>query len=266
MKLHALTPGYIALVFLISCKKTEDHRELTQQLAKEVAEEVKAAGNAEWKTSDTPLLPLTVGDHWIYQVKLHVPENAQSPGSPAINQNFERKRTYKGKVKPAGDHPETDCFEIEASGSPIEREFLEITDEEVRMRGSEIVGAAQQSPFWLDPAVMLVRAGVMPGESLAPLKIKDPRTGIEVTRSIQVVGRETVTLVGRDFATIRILMTGKEGKDSSMELRKTIWFVPRYGIVKEEKARYINDTLMLKETTELKSFQLANDPDKVKEP
>jgi hypothetical protein len=118
----------------------------------------------------------------------------------------------------------------------------------------------------LDPAVMLVRAGVMPGESLPPLQIKDPRTGIEVIRTIQVVGRETVTAAGRDFATIRILMTGKEGKDSNLEMRKTIWFVPRYGIVREEKARYINDTLMLKETMELKSFQLAKDPDAVKEP
>jgi hypothetical protein len=266
MKLYPLTPCFFALVFLNSCKKPEQNENLTEQLVKEVAEEVKSAGNAEWKKSDTPILPLTVGDHWVYQVKLQVPENAQAPGSPAISQDFERKRTYKGKVKPTGDHPETDCFEIEATGSPIEREFVEIDDEKVQMRGSEIVGTAQQSPTWLDPAVMLVRAGVMPGESLPPLQIKDPRTGIEVIRTIQVVGRETVTAAGRDFATIRILMTGKEGKDSNLEMRKTIWFVPRYGIVREEKARYINDTLMLKETMELKSFRLANDPDAVKEP
>lgn len=266
MKLHALTPGVIALTLLISCKKSEDNANLTEQLAKEVAEEVKAAGNAEWVKSDTPLLPLTVGDHWVYQVKLQVPENAQSPGSPAISQELTRKRTFKGKVKPTGDHPETDCFELEATGSPIEREFVEISEDAILMRGSEIVGAAQQTPFWLDPAVMLVRAGVMPGESLPPLQVKDPRTGIEVIRTIQVVGRETVTAAGRDFATIRILMTGKEGKDSTLELRKTIWLAPQYGIVREEKARYVNDILMLKESMELTSLQLANDPDAVKEP
>jgi hypothetical protein len=266
MKLPTLTPCLLALILTVSCKKPAQTDSQSHQQVKEFVEEVKAAGSAEWKKSDTPLLPLTVGDHWVYQVKLQVPENAQSPGSPAIQQAFERKRTYKGKVKPTGNHPETDCFEIEGTGSPIEREFVEITDEQVLMRGSEIVGATSQSPFWLEPAVMLVRAGVMPGESLPPLQIKDPRTGIEVTRVIQVVGRETIKAVGKDFATIRILMMGKEGKESHLEMRKTIWFAPRYGIVKEEKARYINDTLMLKETMELKSFQLANDPDQVKEP
>lgn len=253
----------LLLVALCQCKKNEQS-ELTPEKQKEelkkIVTEVKEEGSAELKKADMPILPVSVGDRWTYHVTLQVPENAQHEGSPLISQSFERKRTYLGKIKPSGNRPETDCFEIEATGSPIEREFVEINEASVQMRGSEIVGNAEALPLWMEPAVTLVQAGVKAGESLPPIQIKDPRTGAEYAREIQVVGREKVAVANREFATIRILMSGKDGTVNPIEMRRTIWFAPGYGIVKEEKSRFVNDKLILKETIELKSIQMKNDP------
>jgi hypothetical protein len=268
MRSHLLIFNCMFFALLCACDKSKKSDSVTEQqeALQKIITEVKETGSAELIKSDTPLLPVSEGDTWNYTVTLQVPENAQSKGSPMISQSFERKRTYIGKVKPSGDRDATDCFEIEATGSPVEREFVEIENESVKMRGSEIVGVKEALPLWMEPAVLLVRAGVMTGESLPPIQIKDPRTGAEVTRHIQIVGRETVKLAGREFATIRILMSGKDGKENPIELRRTIWFAPHYGIVKEEKSRYVDDGLMMKETIELKSMKMKNDPEAVKEP
>jgi hypothetical protein len=235
MKILPRILSVFLLIALCQCKKGEQGaftpEQQKEQLIK-MAAEVKEEGSSDLKKADMPILPVSVGDSWTYTVTLQVPENAQSKGSPLISQSFERKRTYVGKIKPSGNHPETDCFEIEATGSPTEREFVEIEEERVQMRGSEIVGKTESLPLWMEPAVTLVQAGVSAGESLPPIQIKDPRTGAEYLRQIQIVGREKITVAGRDFANIRILMSGKDGKENPIEMRRTIWFAPGYGIVK----------------------------------
>ena len=268
MRRHLLISNCLFFALLCACDKSNksDLVKEQQEELKKIITEVKEAGNAELIKSDTPILPVSEGDTWYYTVTLQVPENAQAKGSPLISQSFERKRTYIGKVKPSGDRAATDCFEIEATGSPVEREFVEIDEVSIKMRGSEIVGVKEALPLWMEPAVLLVRAGVMTGERLPPIEINDPRTGNKIARDIQIVGRETVKVAGREFTTIRILMSGKDGKENPIELRRTIWFAPHYGIVKEEKSRYVDDGLLMKETIELKSIKMKNDPEAVKQP
>lgn len=258
-----LIPFSFCLLFLHGCKKVNEADAAKQQQEDftKIAQEVKEEGSAELKKRDIPILPMSVGDQWTYSVTLQLPKDVQVKESPMLATSFERKRTYIGKVKPRGMEVETDCFEIEAPGSPIEREFIEFDEEQVKMRGSEIVGHQDSLPVWLEPAVLLVRAGVVGGESMPPIQFKDPSSGTVITRYIQIIGREKVVAAGRDFSTIRILMSGKDGDVNPIELRRIIWFAPHFGIVKEEKLRYLNDELLMKETVELKSMQLKNDPD-----
>lgn len=250
---------------LLACKKNPPAPAKTpQQEYRELVTEVKEAGVAAVKGADIPILPVSVGDTWIYEVKVQMPEGVTSDGKAVEGAVFERKRTYIGKVKPSAQHPETGCFQMEAKGAPIEREYVDIDDERVTMRGSGVEGSAEIPPLWLEPGVLLVRAGLLGGESMPPIKINDPKSGAEVMRLIQIIGREPVKAAGREFETIRILMTGLDGKKSEQavggsELRRTIWFAPHYGIVKEEKSRFINDHLVLKESIELKSIQMKND-------
>jgi hypothetical protein len=222
-----------------------------------VIEEVQDDASAQYRAQETPILPITKGDFWVYQVKLQIAETKEEKTVLKDAEKFDRKRIYLGKVKPPGDYPETDCFEIEAAGIAVEREYVEIKDDAILMRGAEIVGT-KVVPYWLDPGVMLVKAGVIEGQSLPPITIKDPNSNLEISRAIQIVGREMLSLAGQNFDTIRILMTGADGKDGGLEMRRTIWFAPKYGFVKEEKNRYVNDKLMLKELIELKSFQLQS--------
>jgi hypothetical protein len=237
-----------------SCQKKTTAAPPPEQKVKSVSDEMNHASIEQAKGGDIPILPLTLEDYWLYDVKIQIPEGVQHAGSPAVNQTFIRKRSYIGKVKPGADYPETGCFQIEAKGSPVEREFVDVDDERVMMRGSGTVGSAEIKPLWLDPGVLLVRAGLLGGETLPPIEIKDPTTGAVVHRLIQIIGRESIETAGKKFNAIRILMTGNDG---GMDLRRTIWFAPHYGIVKEEKSRYINDKLVLKETSELKEFRVA---------
>ena len=208
-----------AMISLVtnSCQK-KPSAAAPEKTVKSVSDEINQASIDKAKGGDIPILPLTVQDFWLY------------------------------------DYPDTGCFEIEAKGTPVEREYVDINDERVMMRGSGSVGSAEIKPLWLDPGVLLVRAGLLGGETLPPIEIKDPASGAVVRRLIQIIGRESIETAGRKFNTIRILMTGTDG---GMELRRTIWFAPHYGIVKEEKSRFINDQLVLKETSELKEFRVA---------
>jgi len=69
-----------------------------------------------------------------------------------------------------------------------------------------------------------------------------------LSRSTSVVDREDVTVPAGTFRSIRLLMIGK---DSDLEMRRTIWFAPRVGIVKELTTRYAKDTMLLHQNQEL---------------
>ena len=75
-------------------------------------------------------------------------------------------------------------------------------------------------------------------------------------RGLKVVGREEVKVPLGDFNAIRLLMTGNDGK---FELRRTTWFVPQVGIVKEEKTRYSDGKLLFRETTVLIETSVKQD-------
>lgn len=261
---HLFSFAIIPALLLGACKKEKSEVTSPSQSASEVIAEVKNSEQKAAKGADIPILRVSKGDTWIYKVKVQIPEGVSADGKAVENAVFERKRTFIGKVKPSSLLPETGCFEIEAKGYPIEREFVDIDDERVLMRGSATMGSAEIEPMWLEPGVLLVSAGLLGGESLPPVKINDPKSGAEVVRLIQIVGREKVRAVDHDFDTIRILMSGVDGRKAGantggIELRRTIWFAPHYGIVKEEKARYVNDRLVLKETVELKSMSMKID-------
>ncbi len=53
-----------------------------------------------------------------------------------------------------------------------------------------------------------------------------------------------------------MLMTGNDGQ---FEVRRTTWFSPHIGIVKEEKTRYVGETLIFRETTELQETNVKGE-------
>ena len=196
------------------------------------------------RQNDIPLLPLGEGDEWEYAASIEIPAGVTSRGAAAVNTSFTRIRRYLGKVKPAGDLPETDCFEVSVPGSPDEREFVEIHDDRILLRGSLLMRPETTRPLWYDHPIPFVEAGMRPGTEAPGVSA----AGGAMVRRLQVIAREPVTVPAGEFDSIRLLMTGTDGE---MELRRTIWFAPGVGIVKEEKTRYRADRLLFREQQQL---------------
>jgi len=194
--------------------------------------------------ADTPILPVSPGDVWVYQVHLEIPAGATSAGSAAVDTKFERVRTYLGKKSAAEGLPETDCFEVKVPGFPDEREFVEILDDRILMRGSLIVRPETTKPMWLDAPVPFVIAGMKSGDVISEVKTSDD----SLTRLTEVIAREDVTVPAGTYHCIRLLNTGNDG---DLILARSIWFAPGHGIIREEKTRYYHDQVVFRETQEL---------------
>lgn len=198
---------------------------------------------------DMPLLPVRPGDSWIYEVRLEIPAGVTSAGSAEVNTKHRRTRSYIGKTAAAEGLPETDCFEVTVPGSPKEREFVEIHDDRILMRGSLILRPETTRPMWLDHPVPFVTAGVKPGSAMPELKTSEG----SLSRKTQVIAREEVSVPAGVFRCIRLLTTGNDG---DLELRRTVWFAPGKGIIREEKTRYRREQLIFRETQELLELRM----------
>lgn len=196
------------------------------------------------QSADIPLLPVQPGDTWIYDVHLNIPQDVTSPGAAEVDENLQRTRTYLGKISPADGLPAVDCFEVTVPGSPTEREFVDILEDRILLRGSIILRPETTQPLWFAHPIPFVVAGMKPGTVSPEIATADGA----LTRTTQVVAREPVTVPAGTFASIRLLMTGTDG---NIELRRTIWFAPGTGIVQEEKTRFRNGKLLFRETQQL---------------
>ena len=193
---------------------------------------------------EVPILTVSPGDRWVYQVSLHIPEGVTSPGAAEVSTSFERTRTYLGKVAAAGGLPATDCFEVRVPGSATEREFVEIRDDRILLLGSLIMRPETTRPMWLETPVPFVVAGMKAGTAMPGMKTDDG----SLTRQTQVIARENVTVPAGSFPCIQLLTTGRDGE---LELRRTLWFSPGNGIIREETVRYRRDRLVFREIQEL---------------
>ncbi len=195
-------------------------------------------------SADVPLLPVSPGDSWIYQVRLEIPAGVTSAGAAEVGTSYQRTRTYLGKISAAENLPVADCFEVRVPGSPPEREFVEIHPDCILIRGSQILRPETSRPMWLERPALFVIAGMKAGETMPELKTADGN----ITRQTKVIARESITVPAGTFRCIRLLTTGRDGE---LELHRTIWFAPGTGIVREEKTRYRRDQLVFRETQEL---------------
>lgn len=196
------------------------------------------------RLADIPVLDVKVGDSWNYVVRLVIPAGVTSPGAAEVNTSHSRVRNYLGKISAAGGLPETDCFEVVTPGAPKEREFVEIRDDRILMRGTLILRPETTKPMWLATPVPFVIAGMKPGTALPEFRTADGA----LARKTEVIAREDVTVPAGTYPCVRLLTTGNDG---DVELRRTVWFCFGKGIVREEKTRYKGEQVIFRETHEL---------------
>ncbi len=240
MKTQRLHPLAALIVLILpACDSKKDKRTPAATPLEEAA-----------RVADTPILPVKPGDSWAYDVRLEIPADVTSFGAAAVSTKHRRVRTYLGKKSAADGLPETDCFEVSVPGSPNEREFVEIHDDRILMRGSLVMRPETTKPFWLQTPVPFVIAGMKPGTAMPELRTTDG----SLSRDTKVIAREEITVPAGTFRCIRLLTTGNDGE---IELRRTVWFCPGKGIIREEKARYRRDKLIYRETQDLAEIRMA---------
>lgn len=199
---------------------------------------------------DRPILPVTPGDTWVYETRLEIPQGVSSLGAAEVETIFRRTRTYLGKISAAAGLPEKDCFEVVVPGAPDEREFVDIQNDRIDLWGSLIMRPESTQPMWLESPVLFVMAGMKAGTTLPELRTFNGG----LARTTRVIAREDLTVAAGRFSCIRLLTTGDDG---DVELRKTLWFSPGHGIVREEKTRYRRNQLIYRETQELTVIKMA---------
>lgn len=238
MKIHLIALLACLPPLLSSCGEKEKPQEKTVSQAER-----------DLKKADMPILPLDAGDWWKYRVNVEVPPGITSEGAAAVEIEHDKKRVYLGKITPGEGLPEVDAFDVTVPGQPLERELVEIYEDRIMMRGSARPDKGGK-PVWLETPIPFVFAGMRPGMEMLPLSIQDGAS----KRITKVVARESVEVPAGTYPCIRLLMTGNDGQ---LELRRTTWFSPGTGIVKEEKTRYAGEKLIFRETTSLVETNLG---------
>jgi hypothetical protein len=239
MKIRAIAAFACFLSFFPSCGKKEEAPEITA-----------SQEQLDLKAADTPILPVRTGDWWKYKVSVEVPPGITSEGAAAVEIEHQKTRTYIGKVSPGEGRPEVDAFDVSVPGQALERELVEIHDDRVMMRGTERPDTPGVNRMWLETAIPFVVAGMRPGMEMRPFSIKEGSS----TRVTKVIARESVEVPAGNFPCVRLLMTGNDGE---LEVRRTTWFSPGIGIVKEEKTRYAGEKLVFRESTSLVETNLG---------
>ncbi len=233
MSLQSFAIVIFLLTFLSSCGKK-----------KATTVNVVSESKQDLQSPDVPILTLTSGDWWNYKVSVELDPELAKQAPDAVDPEYEKKRTYLGKTSPGEGLPEVDTFEITISGQSIEKEFVEIYDDRIMMRGSIRTDLPNLRPMWMNQPIPFVLAGIRPGVEMGPLITNEGYS----TRIIKVVARETIKVPAGEFPCIRLLMVGKDGE---FGVQRTTWFSPGIGIVKEEKSRYAMDQLVYTESTNL---------------
>lgn len=199
----------------------------------------------EQATKDIPVLEILPGQSWTYRVMVENPKHPQT--GQAVSGSFERIRRFLGPMDPGNGQPLADCFEVTAEDTKTLREFVKITPEEVAIVGQASVDARgiQSDLIWLSSPILFFKAGLFAGDVM-PLAVLNKDKNL--WRAVRVIGREKITVPAGEFDTVRLQMIGKDGP---ITLRRTYWFAPGTGLIRESKVQEKDNKPIFTETEEL---------------
>jgi hypothetical protein len=200
----------------------------------------------EQREQDIPLLEVNKGDAWVYAVQLTIPAGVNLENPEEVKREYEMTRTYIGTYQPSPDVKEAQCFEVTTPGSPTSKEFVEIRDDVILLLGSLLESEPAQLIWFKQPVPFLV-AGMKPGTAFPEFKTENE----SLVRNTDVIAREEITVPAGTYTCIRLLTTGQ---DNGIEIRKTLWYAPQHGIIREEVSRYVGEKLLYREEQKLVRF------------
>ena len=205
---------------------------------------------------EAPLLLLTKGDSWEYQVTVDAPRGATMPGgddvvvkktADGVKASFKKTRIYMGKTKAKTGGADLDTFQIVRSGRVMEFEFSDFKKDAIYALGSKDATKKDSKLILLSRPLLIYTAANKPGDQWE-IKADDGVETALFTRKFRVFGEEEVRVPAGTFKAIRIVMTGQSG---AIEIKRTIWFTKGKGFVKEEKTYYSASKRLIHQVMEL---------------
>lgn len=220
----------LPVVLLVSC----DSETVAPMTARTFAE-----------AADTPLLRISAGDFWTYEVRVEIPAGVTGREAASVDVSHSRTRTFLGKTPFLEGEPAVDCFEVTTPGSPATREFVAIWDDRVELLGEMMMKGPESRPIVFPEPIMFIRAGLRAGDTIEIPALTFEGSGMVAPRSCRVIGREEIQVPAGTFQAIRLMMGSVDGK---IETRRLLWFSPGVGIVREERVRYAEGRIIVRET------------------
>lgn len=203
-----------------------------------------------------------VGDSWIYQVVVEVREGTKLPEGVdgqkvenldgKVRASYVQTNVYKG-VKPMREGgPDAHVFHVFNGGQLQEIQYMNITDEAVEALGAKQEGKRPRGVMPLSKPIPLVMAEWKGGEAF-PFMM-DHVAGdqkVRMVRKFRVLGWEGLETRAGKFKALHVQVTGVNG---AMELKRSYWFAPGKGFIKEVKKYYLGDSVVFSQTRVLEKM------------
>ena len=196
-----------------------------------------------------PLWKPVVGDSWTYSVTVEVQEGATLPKNVEgqkvekldgkVRATFSQTNVYKG-LKPFSEKtPEMHAFYVSNGKDLQEIQYMQITDTLLTATGIKQEGDKPQPLLPFTKAIPLMDSSWKGGEGFpfAMINVVDGRK-VPMARKFKVLGWETLETKAGEFTAMHVQLTGKNGP---IEIKRSYWFAPQVGFIKEVKKYYAGE-------------------------
>ncbi len=205
-----------------------------------------------------------IGNSWTYQVSVTVQEGTELPKDVPgqklekfdgkTRATYTQKMVYRG-LQPVGEAegdkkaPTGHAFTVSNGDKLDETQFMSISDTAVEAIGVQPAGKELKP---LSQAIPLVRSDWKGGEAFPfMMEYKAQGQKVRMVRKFKVIGWETLETKAGKFKALHVQVSGMNGQ---MELKRSYWFTPGTGFIKEVKKYYVGDRTILTQTRVLEKI------------
>ena len=214
---------------------------------------------------DKPVWKPAVGDAWTYQISVTVQEGTKLPNDVPgqkvekfdgkVRATYQQQMVYRG-LQPLGEAegeeevPTAHAFTVSNADTLIETQFNAISDTSIEALGVQPAGKKLRP---LSKAIPLFQSDWKGGEAFPfIMEYVVDENKIRLVRKFKVIGWETLETAAGKFKALHVQVTGLNGK---MEIKRSYWFAPGTGFIKEVKKYYVGESTILTQTRVLEKVE-----------
>lgn len=201
----------------------------------------------------------SAGDTWTYKITLEVAKDTTIPSDiegqvieeleGKIRTTYLQTAVYHGLLPISEDGPKAHAFYFSNGKQLEEIQYMLIEGNMVKAMASKQEGKKPRKLISLSIPIPLVDVSWKGGESFPVMMdqvVEDKQ--IRMSRMFRAIGWEQVETDAGDFKALHVQVTGMNG---GLELKRSYWFVPGVGFIKEDKKYYLADKMILRQVREL---------------